>query len=81
VGRRIHSLPVKGVSGAIFEWAPRKISLTVYESTNAVGADESIRHIVKRVSRATSDWAATKFYLTVYESLGAVWAAKSIRHL
>jgi len=46
-GRRIHSSPLKGVSGAIFEWAPSQFSLTVYESTKAVGADESIRHMRK----------------------------------
>jgi hypothetical protein len=47
VGKRIHSSPVQGVSGAIFEWAASHFSLTVYESTGAVGADESIRHIWK----------------------------------
>jgi hypothetical protein len=72
---------VKGVSGAIFKWAPSKISLTVYESTKAVGVDESIRHIVKRVSRATSEWATTKFSFCVYMSTGAVWADESIHHL
>jgi len=51
VGRRIHSSPVKGVSGAIFEWAPNQFSLTVYESTKAVGADESIRHMRKDIQR------------------------------
>jgi hypothetical protein len=45
VGRRIHSSLVKGVSEAIFEWAPSKISLSVYESTWAVWADESILHL------------------------------------
>jgi hypothetical protein len=81
VGRRIHSSPEKGVSGAIFEWAPSQFTLTVYKSTKAVGADKSIRRIGKRVSRATSEWAATKFSFTVYESPGAVWADESIRHL
>jgi hypothetical protein len=47
LGCRIHSPPVKAVSGAIFEWAASKFSLTVYESTGAVGADESIRHMWK----------------------------------
>jgi hypothetical protein len=47
VGRRIHSSPVQGVSGATFDWAPSQFSLTVFESTKAVGADESIRHMRK----------------------------------
>jgi hypothetical protein len=38
---------VKGVSVAIFEWAPSQFSLTIYESTKAVGADEFIRHMRK----------------------------------
>jgi hypothetical protein len=46
-GTRIHSSPVQGVSGAICEWAASQFSLTVYESTGAVGADESIRHMWK----------------------------------
>jgi hypothetical protein len=29
------------------EWAPSQFSLTVYESTGAVGADEFIRHMWK----------------------------------
>jgi hypothetical protein len=41
----MHSSPVKGVSGAIFDWAASQFSLTVYESTGALGADESIRHL------------------------------------
>jgi len=45
VGWRIHSSPVKGVSGAIFYWAPSQFSMTIYESTGAVGADDSIRHL------------------------------------
>jgi hypothetical protein len=44
-GCRIHSPPVKAVSGAISEWAASQFSLTVYDSTGAVGADESIRHL------------------------------------
>jgi len=44
-GCRIHSLPVKAVSGAISEWEASQFSLTVYESTGAVGAYESIRHM------------------------------------
>jgi len=44
-GLRIHSPPVKAVSGAISEWAASQFSFTVYESTRAVGADESIRHM------------------------------------
>jgi len=38
----MHSPPLKGVSGAIFDSAASQFSLTVYEST---GADESIRHV------------------------------------
>jgi len=45
VGRRFHSSPVKGVSGAIFYSAASQLSLTVNQSTGAVGADESIRHM------------------------------------
>jgi hypothetical protein len=40
---RIHSPPVKAVSGAISERAASQFSLAVYESTGAVGADECIR--------------------------------------
>jgi hypothetical protein len=36
---------VKGVSGAIFDSAARQFSLTVYESTGAMGLDESIRNL------------------------------------
>jgi hypothetical protein len=36
---------VKAVSGAISESAASLFSLAVYESTGAVGADESIRHM------------------------------------
>jgi hypothetical protein len=45
VGCRMHSAPVKAVSGSISEWAASKFSLTVYEPTGAVGADESICHM------------------------------------
>ena len=48
VGWRIHSSPVKAVSGALSEWAAIQFSLTVYESTGAVWADESIRHLWKQ---------------------------------
>jgi len=43
----MHSSPVQGLSGAIFDWARSQFSLTVYESTKAVGVDESIRHMRK----------------------------------
>jgi hypothetical protein len=33
--------------GAISEWTLSQFSLTVYELTGAVGADESIRHLCK----------------------------------
>jgi hypothetical protein len=36
---------VKAVSGAISEWAASQFSLSVYESTGAMGADESISHM------------------------------------
>jgi len=36
-GCRIHSPHVKAVSGVIFEWAASQFSLTVYESTRALG--------------------------------------------
>jgi len=42
---RIHSPLVKAVSGVIFEWAASQFSLIIYESTGAVSADESIRHL------------------------------------
>jgi hypothetical protein len=45
VGRRMHSSPVKTVSGAISVRAPTQFFMTVYESTGAVGAEESIRHM------------------------------------
>jgi len=35
----------EGVSWALSEWAATPFSLTGYESTGAVGADESIRHL------------------------------------
>jgi len=47
VGWQIRSSPVEAVSGAIYEWAAIQFSLTVYESTGAVWADESIRHLWK----------------------------------
>jgi hypothetical protein len=47
LGCQIHSPPVKAVSGAISEWAASQFSLTVYESTGPVWADESIRHLCK----------------------------------
>jgi len=31
--------------GCISEWEASQFSLTVYESTGAVGADESVRHM------------------------------------
>jgi hypothetical protein len=31
--------------GGISEWEASQFSLTVYESTGAVGADESVRHM------------------------------------
>jgi hypothetical protein len=48
VGGRIHSSPVKSVSGAICEWAATQFSLTVYESTGAVGAEDSLCHLWKQ---------------------------------
>jgi hypothetical protein len=45
MGYQIHSPLVKAVSGAISEWAASQFSMTVYESTRAVGAYESIRHM------------------------------------
>jgi hypothetical protein len=36
-GLSIHSSPLKGVSGSIFDWAPTQLSLTVYESTGLWG--------------------------------------------
>jgi hypothetical protein len=35
------------ISGAIFDWAATLFSLTVYESTEAVCADESTGHLWK----------------------------------
>jgi len=48
LGCRIHSPPVKAVSGAISKWAASHFSLTVYESTGAVVAGESIQHLWKQ---------------------------------
>jgi len=48
LGWRIHSPPVKAVSGAISELATSQFSLTVYESIGAVWADESIHHLWKQ---------------------------------
>jgi len=45
VGTRIHSSPGKAVLGSISEWATSQFSFTIYESTGAVGADESVRHM------------------------------------
>jgi hypothetical protein len=47
VGWRFHSSPVKRVSRATYEWAATQFSLTVYESTEAVCVDASIRHLWK----------------------------------
>jgi len=46
-GWRMHSSPVKAVSGAISERATTQFFMTVYESKGAVWADESIRHLWK----------------------------------
>jgi len=43
----VDSSPLKAVSGAISEWAATQFSLTVYESTGAGWADETIRHLGK----------------------------------
>jgi hypothetical protein len=45
MGWRIHSSPEKALSGAISEWATTQFSLTLYESTGAAWADESIRNL------------------------------------
>jgi hypothetical protein len=42
VGWRIHSSPVKEVSGGIFDSAASQFSMTVYESTGAVNTQEKI---------------------------------------
>jgi hypothetical protein len=47
VGCRINSSPMKKVSGAIFEWIVTQFSLTVYDSTRVVCAEESMRHLWK----------------------------------
>jgi hypothetical protein len=36
---------LEAVSEVISEWAATQFSLTVYEATRAVWADESIRHL------------------------------------
>ena len=64
------------VSVMISECSPTQFSLTVYEATRAVWADESIRHLLA-LSRDICEWAAPQFSLTVYESTGAVWADES----
>jgi len=80
LGCRIHSPPVKEVSGALSEWAATRFSLTVYESTGLWGLTNPFTTCEKGFD-GTSEGAATQFSLTVYESPGAVWAAESIRHL
>jgi hypothetical protein len=47
VGWRIYSSPEKALSGPISQWAATLFSLTVYEVTGAVWADEFIRHVGK----------------------------------
>jgi hypothetical protein len=44
-GSRIHSSPVKSVSGAISKRAATQFFVTPYESKWAVSADEFIRHM------------------------------------
>jgi hypothetical protein len=44
----IHVLPLKAVSEAISEWEATQISLTVYELTVAVWADESMGLLLKQ---------------------------------
>jgi len=39
---------VKGVSGALFDAAATQFSLSAYEATWAVWADESVRHLQKQ---------------------------------
>jgi hypothetical protein len=48
LGCRILSPPGKAVSGAISEWAVSQFSLTLYESTGVMWADESIHHLWKQ---------------------------------
>jgi hypothetical protein len=48
VGWRIHSSPLKAVSGAISEWAATQFSLTFYDSTGVVRAEDSLCHLWKQ---------------------------------
>jgi hypothetical protein len=45
---RIHASPLKAVFGDIFESATTHLSLTISESTGAVGSDESTRHLTNQ---------------------------------
>jgi hypothetical protein len=42
---RIHASPLEGVQVMISELAVTQFSLTIYESTGAVGAEESTHHL------------------------------------
>jgi hypothetical protein len=66
--------------GAISEWAASQFSLTVYESTGAVGAENRFVTYEKSFE-GFFEVAATQFSLTVYESKGVVWADECIHHV
>jgi hypothetical protein len=65
----------------ISKWSATQFSLTVYESTGPVCADESTGHPLETFSVMISERAATLFFFIVSESTGAVCAQDSMRHL
>ena len=64
----------------ISQWSASQFSLTVYESTGAVWADESFV-ICDSSFGVISEWSVTQFSLMFSESTGAVRAEDSFCHL
>jgi hypothetical protein len=71
---------VKALSRAIYVWIASQFSLTVYESTGAVGVTNHSSPVTA-VSGAISEWSAPQFSLTFSLSTGAVRAEDSVCHL
>jgi hypothetical protein len=61
-------------------WIASQFSLTVYESTGAVGVTNHSSPVTA-VSGAISEWSAPQFSLTFSLSTGAVRAEDSVCHL
>jgi len=47
-GMTNHSSPVKAVSGAISKWSATQFSLTFYDSTGVMRAEDSLCHLWKQ---------------------------------